>query len=599
MSRTKDCFLIGDLQTAALVSKDAAIEWLCLPYFDSPSVFAGLLDNRGGRFELMIPRLGIASRYAEDAAIVEHVCKDGASEFLLRDFMVPQPVEHCRRHVLVRKLTATRGASTVAFLFDPRPDYAQMSPVIREHGSRLRVAIENDLLLLHVPARATIERQDRGYKIVLPIAEGDSQSLILEYLVNGDHQGKEAYDVRDYEEQTLAFWKRWLGKITFFDFYRGQQMRSIRTLKLLQFYPTGAIVAAPTTSLPDDLGGTRNWDYRYVWIRDATFTLYAFHIYNCVEEAKRFFEFIHKVTEQGDRNSFGMNLIYTIWGEEVPRERTLNHLSGYRGSRPVRIGNNATNQFQLDIYGDLIDAYYFMSKKETAGLAMDKKLSLTLVERIAENWKRMDSGIWEFRGGPQHYTYSKVMCWVGVDRILRRSEELGLTSRKQARYQRLRDEISKWIWDNCYIPEKQIFCQYPEAGHLDATNFLFVLLQFLDKHDPLTKPIIRNTCQRLCRNDVFVYRYLAEDGLQGQDNPFVLCTFWMICAWAILEDIDRAERLFRTVETYITDSGLLSEQMNPETGEYLGNYPQAFSQLGLLMSVYYLEKYRRRKEGDR
>ncbi len=422
----------------------------------------------------------------------------------------------------------------------------------------------------------------------MDVKDEESKSIILEYIVNGANSQVEQHN---FEEETIYFWKKWTKKGDYFELDKDELERSMITLKLMQFYPTGAIVAAPTTSLPADIGGVRNWDYRYVWIRDATFTIYAFHILKCDDEALRFFSFIKRIADQPDNKDFHINVMYTIWGEEAPEEKYLNYLSGYKSSSPVRIGNDATKQLQLDVYGALIDAHYFMTSKSIKTVEKDKKLLLKLLNKIEDLWNEKGAGIWEIRGKEHNYTYSKVMAWVGVDRILRMKDEIGLSEQEIKRAKKIREQIYNWIWENCYDPKKKNLMQYAGAKNIDATNFLFIPLQFLDKDEERTKIIFKNTCKELCKNDVFVFRYLGDDGLEGKDKAFILCSFWMISDYAILGETAKAKNLFEKFKKYIGPAGLMSEQMNPDTGEYLGNYPQAFSHFGFVMNAYYIHEY--------
>jgi GH15 family glucan-1,4-alpha-glucosidase len=290
--------------------------------------------------------------------------------------------------------------------------------------------------------------------------------------------------------------------------------------------------------------------------------------------------------------------MYTIDGNESFDETYPDHLSGYENSKPVRLGNNATNQFQLDVYGTLIDAHYFMSKSEIDIAELDRDLLIYLADEIKKQWKNKDSGIWEMRGKTYHYTYSKVMAWVGIDRMIKLADQIVLKEEKIKEYKKLREEIYNWIWKNCYKEKLKNFTLHPDCDDIDASNIFFVLVQFLDKKDEKTRTIINNTCKELLENKVFVYRYMLDDGLEGKDNAFVLCTYWLISALAILEDTDTALSIYEKFREYVDASGLISEQIKAGDGDYRGNFPQAFSHLGDVMSIHYLNKYISRKKED-
>ncbi|MBI4100157.1 glycoside hydrolase family 15 protein [Candidatus Microgenomates bacterium] len=413
----KDNYIIGDLHSAALVSKNASIDWLCLPHFDSPSIFAKLLDKKAGSFSIDTSGYSVTSKYIKDTAIVEHTFQSNNAHFLVKDFMVPVPKSVCENHFLVRKFTSLKGKTSVTVLFDPQPEYASQKPDMNfdENNLYLQASVKKDVLLLYPPKNALVAQKDKGFEIKFNLSEGEEATVVLEYVMAGSSP---LYKGQDKEKQTMDFWRMWVAKGKFFEFCRDQMVRSAITLKLMQFYPTGALVAAPTTSLPEEIGGVRNWDYRYVWIRDATFTLYAFYVLGYIEEAKKFFDFIHGILKQCAKDEFDVSLFYTIEGKPVPNEQVLNYLRGYKNSNPVRIGNGAKEQFQLDVYGALIDAYYFISKKHMEKEELHKELIMNLVYKIRDLWQTKDNGIWEVRSGQQHFTYSKVMAWVGADREL-------------------------------------------------------------------------------------------------------------------------------------------------------------------------------------
>ena len=588
MTPIKDYFLIGDFHTAALVSKKGSIDWLCLPVFDSESIFAATLDTNGGSFSVVTDGYDVNSKYSGETAIVEHRFKSEKNEFTVEDFMLPQPVKECYNHFLIRKIRSVKGDNHIRFNFNPRPGYAKREADIYRENGKLAFYNNNDKVILYLPEEMQKKKVEDGYELSIRLSAGEEKEIVMEYITAGKDS---SFGKINFIEETYNYWNNWVKGKNFGEFKKREMIRSTITLKLLQYYPTGAIVAAPTTSLPCEIGGVRNWDYRFTWIRDATFTLYAFYVTGCIEEANLFFDFVRLIAKDVSKKDFHLKLMYTIDGKESFNEIYPDHLSGYENSKPVRIGNNATNQFQLDVYGTLIDAHYFMSKSEIEIAELDKDLLIYLADEIKNRWKKEDHGIWEMRGKIFHYTYSKVMAWVGIDRMIKLADEMKLENKKVEEYKKLRDEISKWIWDNCYNEKLQNFTQHPGCDDIDASNIFFVLVQFLDKKDSRTRTIINNTCKALMQNEVFIYRYLLDDGLQGKDNAFILCTYWLISAWAILEDTDKAMSIYNKFRTYIDESGLISEQMEEDSGEYRGNFPQGFSHLGDVMSIHYLNKY--------
>lgn len=587
MNDIKDYYLIGDLQTAALVSKRASIDWMCLPHFDSPSLFARLIDEEGGCFSFIGDYKVIEKGYMGENATVEFMLKKSDTLVRLRDFMVPRPVEECRVHFLVRRFKAEKRDARIRFRFDPRPDYGRKNISLKHSRGFLQAEMNGNDLILHFPPDAEIEQDNSGYIIQVDIKEGDSRELVMEYRT----REKSDVVIEDYESFTNDFWKKWIAQGKYFDFCRRQMTRSAITLKLLQYYPTGALIAAPTTSLPEELGGVRNWDYRYVWVRDATFTLYAFFILGYKEEAVRFFQFIKNISRGCPRCNGEIHLMYSITGGHVPKEQTLGHLSGYRNSPPVRIGNDASGQMQLDIYGSLVDAYYFMWTRGMAMTSDMKEVVVSLVKSIRDNWRQEDNSMWEIRQNKRQYIYGKVMCWVGMNRAVRMCDAMDIDSRTKQQWADSAEEIKTWIWEHGYREDLGTFVQYPETRHQDATNFLFVLLQFLDRREERTRRIVDHTRKELEHDRIFVYRYLSEDGLSGNEGAFVLCSYWQIAALAAVEEIREGTSRFFEMENYMGKSRLLAEEIDPETRDYLGNYPQSFSHMGLILAARYLKKY--------
>ncbi len=596
MHPIRDYFLIGDLHTAALVSTDGAIDWLCLPYFDSPSIFAAMLDeDKGGTFRIDAEGYESSAAYLPYTAIVEHTFTSSNAVFTARDFMLPRPTEEVVPHYLIRTFEGKKGSSTVKLLFDPRPNYARQRSIFsRENDRTYAMRIDERTMWIHLPKGSKAEPRSgkHGLEIEFTIEEGEKKQIVLEYAV----ASRLDLAKRDLEQETIEFWRSWITEGDF-KFSREHLVRSAISLKLMQFYPTGGIIAAPTTSLPEEMGGIRNWDYRYVWIRDATFTLYAFYVLGFVKEAERFFGFIERIAEdakrcEGDTCDLDLSIMYTIWGQPLQGESTLDHLSGYGHSSPVRIGNGAAEQFQLDLYGSLIDAYYFMSKRGVAISKQGKDVIQMLVRAIQLHWKRPDSGIWEVRGGDRDFTYSKVMAWIGVERALRLADVLKISDAQKSQWEKLKKEIEDWIWEHCYDEERGTFVQHPGTKAQDASNLLFVLMFFLSRHDPRTKKMIEETQRELTKDELFMYRYLNDDGLPGHEGAFLFCTFWQISALAATGSAEEADAMLKRIEELLPPSGLMAEEIDPKTGEYLGNHPQAFSHIGYIMASYYIDRYK-------
>ncbi|PIN93566.1 hypothetical protein COU54_02705 [Candidatus Pacearchaeota archaeon CG10_big_fil_rev_8_21_14_0_10_31_24] len=590
MKRIEDYFLIGDLHSSALVSNSGSIDWLCLPHFDSPSIFANLLDKNAGYFSIDMPNHQSLASYIPNTAILNINFKNKKSEFSVNDFMLPQPKPHCQSHFLIRKFKGIKGISKIKLNFSPKPNFNITKVKYKIENNTITITNEGDIILLHFPEKASITKLKDSIEIIFSLNTNEEIQILQEYRkANSESPNLK----RNFEKETSKFWKSWLKDKRFFGNNNSDLIRSAITLKLSQYYTTGALIAAPTTSLPVVIGGVRNWDYRYVWIRDATFTLYAFHILHCHEEALKFSDYLNKIIEKNNKKDFQLHPSYTIHGEKTPPERYLENFSGYANSKPVRIGNNATNQSQLDVYGSLLDSYYLMTKhKVLTKLIPDKNKIMKIVKKISMIWMNKERGIWEMRKHQEHFTYSKVMAWVGVDRALRLSGELNFSKEEIKFCQKLKDKINNWIWKNCYNEKRKNFDLYPNANHSDATNFFLVLVHFLNRHDPRTKEIIENTYQELRENDYLINRYLVKDGLPGVDSPFVLCTFWYISALAALGETKKAEAIFNKFKSQFSPSGLLSEEIIAKSGEYRGNYPQSFSHMGLIMALHFINKYK-------
>ena len=588
--------LIGDLHTVALVGTDGRIDWYCCPRFDSPSVFGAILDaDRGGHFRISPECDGWSSRqlYLPDTnvLITRFLTPDGVGE--VQDFMPPadSTSNAPRRQALVRRVLAVRGQMRFTVEVSPRFDYARASHEVglTPHGA----LFHSPDLDLALSAPGTFEIVDHGgVRASIALAAGETATFVLERVEPGELPV--AYsdaDIASAFNTTVAFWRQWLSHSRYTGRWREMVHRSALTLKLLTYAPTGAIVAAPTTSLPEQLGGARNWDYRYTWIRDAAFSLYALLRLGFTEEAGAFLNWlVGRFRYAGDRESGPLQIMYGIDGREDLPEEELAHLEGYRGSAPVRVGNGAAKQLQLDIYGELMDSVYLCNKY---GLPLyhDGWIELTRnLEWLMDHWDQPDEGIWEMRGGRRHYTYSRLMSWVAVERAIRVARQRGLPA-DMLRWMTVRDSIYNQIMEHGWNPVRRAFVQQYDSEVLDASLLLMPLCKFIAPTDPRWMSTLDAISAELV-SDSLVYRYNVEaspDGLAGQEATFSRCSFWWVEALARAGRVDDARLAFEKMLTYANHVGLYSEEIGP-TGEQLGNFPQAFTHLALISAAFNLDR---------
>jgi GH15 family glucan-1,4-alpha-glucosidase len=573
--------LIGDLHTIALVGTDGTIDWYCCPRFDSPSVFAAILDaDRGGLFRIAPDGDGWESKqlYLPDTnvLITRFLTADGVGE--VQDFMVPA---HPGR--LIRRVLAVRGQMRFVVELAPRFDYARArhEVALSPRGALFR----SPELRLSLSTRWPLAIVDgRDVSAPIELRAGDTAAFVLER-----GEVPEPYsdaDIAAEFEATVAFWRRWLGGSRYVGRWREMVHRSALALKLLTYAPTGAIVAAPTTSLPEQLGGARNWDYRYTWMRDAAFTVYALLKLGFAEEAGAFMQWL----EGRVRVSGPLQIMYGIDGREDLPELELSHLEGYMGSAPVRIGNGAATQLQLDIYGELMDAVYLCNKYGEP-LYHDGWMEVTRnLEWLIDHWDQPDEGIWETRGGRRDYTYSRLMSWVAVERAIRIARQRGLPA-DLTRWMAVRDRIYTQIMQRGWHPGRRAFVQHYDSDVLDASLLLMPLCKFIAPTDPRWLSTLDAITAELVA-DSLVYRYdvqAAPDGLAGEEATFSLCSFWWVEALARAGRLDDAQLAFEKMLTYANHLGLYSEEIGP-TGEQLGNFPQAFTHLALISAAHNLDR---------
>jgi GH15 family glucan-1,4-alpha-glucosidase len=595
--------IVGNMRTAALVGIDGSLDWLCLPHFDSPSVFAALLDDRkGGRFRIAPAGDDFRRKqfYWPDTPILitRFLHEDGVGE--VEDYM-PVGGAGAVPDELIRRVRVVRGSVSFRLECYPAFDYARATHQshLDVHGARF----EGPGLSLGLAAPVPLTREGDGVVADFTLREGENATFALRLLDPEDRTGR-CPGVDEAEElfrDTVAYWRRWLSKCTYTGRWREMVQRSALTLKLLSFEPTGAIVAAPTCSLPEAIGGVRNWDYRYTWIRDAAFTLYGLLRVGFTEEAARYRDWLKERWHDADSTGAGpLQLMYGIDGRADLPEETLDHLEGYRGSRPVRIGNGAARQLQLDIYGELMDAVYLHNKYvEPIGYDGWRRLR-RLVDWLCDNWHREDEGIWEVRGGRRHFVYSKVMCWVALDRGVRLADKRSFPA-DRGRWLQVRDEIYEEVMAKGWDPQRQVFVQAYGSDALDASSLLMPLVFFMAPNDPrmLTTldAIRRPRSAGGLAADGLVYRYdpaAAPDGLGGREGTFNMCSFWLVEALTRAgrtdpSRLEEARLLFEQMLGYANHLGLYAEQTG-NSGEAVGNFPQAFTHLALISAAFNLDR---------
>jgi GH15 family glucan-1,4-alpha-glucosidase len=586
--------LIGDLHTVALVGTDGTIDWYCCPRFDSPSVFGAILDaDNGGLFRISPEGDGWTSKqlYLPDTnvLITRFLMPDGVGE--VQDFMLPaRSSEAAPRHRMIRRIVAVRGEMRFVAEVAPRFDYARArhEVTLTPQGALFR----SPELGLSLSTGCPLEIVGEDVRGRVALRAGETAAFVLDRVESGVVPSPPSEsDVTAQFDATVEFWRRWLARSRYSGRWRETVHRSALTLKLLTYAPTGAIVAAPTTSLPEALGGARNWDYRYTWMRDAAFSLYALLRLGFTEEAGEFMQWLEgRFRHAADRESGPLQIMYGIDGREDLPEEELSHLEGYMGSAPVRIGNGAATQLQLDIYGELMDSVY-LANKYGLPIYHDGWMELTRnLEWLIDHWDQPDEGIWEVRGGRRDYTYSRLMSWVAVERAIRIARQRGLPA-DISRWMAVRDRIYSQIMERGWHRARGAFVQHYDTDVLDASLLLTPLCKFIAPTDPRWISTLDAITEELV-SDSLVYRYNVEaspDGLAGDEATFSLCSFWWVEALARAGRLDEARLAFEKMLTYANHVGLYSEEIGP-TGEQLGNFPQAFTHLALISAAFNLDR---------
>lgn len=596
--------LIGNLHTAALVGMDGSIDWMCIPHFDSPSVFAAILDDqKGGRFRIWATGDNIRQKQHywpnTNILVTRFLHADGIGE--IADYMPVGGDTESPRDQLVRRLRVVNGRMPFRLECRPAFDYARArhETTVTEHGVRF----DAPGLSLGLVASVPLRRDGDGVVADFALSEGENATFTLRQLDPGNDVGRchATGESEEHFRETVTYWQRWLSHCTYYGRWREVVHRSALALKLLTYKPTGALVAAPTTSLPEGIGGVRNWDYRYTWLRDASFTLYALMRIGFTEEAARFMDWLSARWHDDKSDADGpLQLMYGIDGRVDLVEEELPHLEGYRGSRPVRIGNAAHSQLQLDIYGELMDSAYLFNKYGTP-LGHEAWQDLRrLVDWVCDNWARADEGPWEIRGARRHFVFARLMCWVALDRGLRLADKRSFPA-DRARWLGVRDAIYEDVMQKGWDAEQRAFVQTYGSPALDASNLLMPLVFFTAPNDPRMLSTLDAIRKPLGQGGLaaggLVYRYdprVAPDGLPGMEGTFNMCSFWLVEALTRAGRTERrrleeARLLFEEMLGYANHLGLYAEQTGPH-GEALGNFPQAFTHLGLISAAFNLDR---------
>jgi GH15 family glucan-1,4-alpha-glucosidase len=595
--------IIGDMHTVALVGTNGSIDWFCYPAFDSPSIFGAILDHeKGGHFSIApVDSDGVAHKQVywpdTNVLVTRFFTQDGVAE--VTDFMpVGRVAEELGVRPIIRSVRVTRG--TMRFRMECRPafNYARDRHTVEftSHGA----CFHSENVTLSLSATVPMTEHNGAVVAEFDLREDGPVTFALSGVGNdGAVVALNPEREKRLFQETVAYWRNWLRKCTYKGRWREMVYRSALTLKLLTYEPTGAIVAAPTCSLPEGIGGERNWDYRYTWIRDAAFTLYGFLRIGFTEEATQFMNWLnarcHELNPGGS-----LQIMYGIDGRHKLVEETLDHLDGYRGSRPVRVGNGAYDQLQLDIYGELMDSVYLFNKY---GSPISSELWIhlrRLVDWVCDNWMQADEGVWEVRGGRQHFLYSKLMCWVAVDRALRLADKRSFPANRD-RWLKVRDEIYHEILEKGWNSNLRAFVQHYGSDTLDAANLMMPLTFFMSPTDPkmiqTLDAINRAPSKGGLVSNSLVYRYNVEsmvDGLQGEEGTFNICTFWLVEAMTRAgrsnpQLLDQARLMFEGMLGYANHVGLYAEETGAR-GEALGNFPQAFTHLALISAAYNLDR---------
>lgn len=593
MALISDYAMLADCHSAALVSRAGSVDWWCPSRFDAPSVLGRLLDEDAGHWVIEPRERASATRsYLDGTMVVATEFATGSGAFRLTDALLLGEGERAHRigyaspHVLVRRVEGLSGEVAVDLELVVRPEYGLVVPGVARAADGIRVAGGADRMLLTGDRPLEIDTTRGRVHGTLLLRAGEVATFALQHRHASDHEQLRV-DGSAALEDTITGWRSWAAAHQGYEGpYQEQVLRSGLVPQALTYRPTGAVVAAPTTSLPEEVGGTANWDYRYGWLRDGSFTLKALWVAACPDEAGRFLSFLINAAGTSPGRAGGLQIMYGIGGEHDLAERELSHLEGWRSSRPVRIGNAAWDQTQNDGYGALLDAVY-RYREDLGDIEPEAvELLVSIATAAAEVWTEPDQGIWELRGEPRHHLHSKLMCWVALDRAVRLADQFGV-ARHAPEWAETADLIRRAILEEGWSDKLGAYTQSFGSAELDSSTLLLAITGFLPASDPRMRSTIEQIAARLSAPCGLLYRYLDDgDGLDGGESPFLICSYWLAECWALAGDLGAAREIFERATAYANDVGLLSEEADPATGELLGNFPQAFSHIGLVNAAW-------------
>jgi alpha,alpha-trehalase len=616
-----DYALLSDRHSTALVSRDGSIDWLCFPRFDSPSVFGRLLGDQAGYWSIRaIGATKVTRRYLDRTMVLETTFQAPAGTVAITDALAMGEGNRGHQlgqdapHLLLRRATCVEGEVELSVEYVLRPGYGLVHPHLDAVEGGLAVCVDTEVLVLSAPMPLKVDHSAASGQ--LRLRRGESAGFALDYGTQAETASARVWSQSEIGarlDDTVSAWESWsVLHQAYVGPWKDLVQHSGRVLQSLSFAPTGAICAAATTSLPEVVGGSRNWDYRYAWVRDASFTIQALWVAACPDEANEFFDYVTSSAAGSLDRGGDLQIMFGVGGERDLTERELPHLEGWRGSSPVRVGNGAWNQRQLDVYGELLGAVFrlsdhlFGSASERVGPMADpdrwgappdlapatRRFFVQLADTAARRWQEKDQGIWEIRGESRDFLYSKLMCWVALDRAVALADPLRASDRVEA-WQHTQAQIRDAILTRGWSDQANAFSQSFGSHELDASNLMLPLVGFLPGDDPRVLSTIDATEERLTDERGLVYRYRSHDGLEGEEGTFLLCTFWLAQALARAGKAERARAVFERAVIFVNDVGLLAEEVDPRNGELLGNFPQAFSHIGLVNAAWAISETER------